>query len=230
MENIVEYKVYGRRALFTDPLSKMGGEKYSYPIPTYQSLVGITESIYWKPTFNWIIDRVRIVKPIRTEVQNVLTARYNESGRDLSIYSYLSDVEYQVQAHFEWNLNRDDLKGDRNENKHFFSAKRMIERGGRRDIFLGTRECQGYVEPCKFGEGTGHYDNTGSARFGTMFHGFDHPSETGVHEEVARFWSPDMNDGMIEFLKPEECTVRRKIKDATPQIVRMDLDECMEDL
>ncbi len=34
----------------------------------------------------------------------------------------------------------------------------MIERGGRRDIFLGTRECQGYVEPCVFGEGEGAYD------------------------------------------------------------------------
>ncbi len=31
----------------------------------------------------------------------------------------------------------------------------MIEKGGRQDIFLGTRECQGYVKPCKFGEGIG---------------------------------------------------------------------------
>ena len=53
----------------------------------------------------------------------------------MAIYTYLSDVEYQVQAHFEWNLHRENLAKDRNENKHYFVAKRMIERGGRRDVF-----------------------------------------------------------------------------------------------
>ena len=65
--NIIEYKVSGRYALFTDPLSKTGGEKYSYQIPTYQALKGITESIYWKPTITWIIDACRVMKPVQTE-------------------------------------------------------------------------------------------------------------------------------------------------------------------
>lgn len=39
--NIIEYTVFGRYALFTDPLSKTGGEKCSYQIPTYQALKGI---------------------------------------------------------------------------------------------------------------------------------------------------------------------------------------------
>lgn len=47
-------------ALFTDPLTKVGGEKFSYPVPTYQALKGITESIYWKPTLIWVIDRCRV--------------------------------------------------------------------------------------------------------------------------------------------------------------------------
>lgn len=29
---------------------------------------------------------------------------------------------------------------------------------GRRDVFLGTRECQAFVEPCEFGKGDGAYD------------------------------------------------------------------------
>lgn len=53
---------------------------------------------------------------------------------------------------------RADLAQDRNEHKHYDIAKRMVARGGRRDIFLGTRECQGYVEPCTFGGGTSPYD------------------------------------------------------------------------
>ena len=43
--NIIEYSVFGEYALFTDPISKTGGEKFSYQIPTYQALKGITESL-----------------------------------------------------------------------------------------------------------------------------------------------------------------------------------------
>ena len=38
--NVIEYSVFGRYALFTDPLSKTGGEKCTYQIPTYQALKG----------------------------------------------------------------------------------------------------------------------------------------------------------------------------------------------
>jgi CRISPR-associated protein Cas5d len=148
MENKVEFKVYGKYALFTDPLTKIGGEKCSYQIPTYEALKGIISSVYWKPTIIWIIDKVRIMKPVKTQTRSAKPINYS-GGNSLSIYTYLADVEYQVQAHFEFNLNRKDMEQDRNENKHYFVAKRMIERGGRRDVFLGTRECQGYVEPCK---------------------------------------------------------------------------------
>ena len=44
------YRVKGEYALFTDPVTKGGGEKFTYQIPTYQALKGITEAIYWKPT------------------------------------------------------------------------------------------------------------------------------------------------------------------------------------
>ncbi len=40
MDNIVEFKVYGKTALFTDPLTKIGGEKCSYHLPTYEALKG----------------------------------------------------------------------------------------------------------------------------------------------------------------------------------------------
>lgn len=211
MENKVEFKVYGKYALFTDPLTKIGGEKCSYQIPTYQALKGIVESAYWKPTIIWVIDKVRVVKAIRTQTKGVKPLNYG-GGNSLSIYTYLSDVEYQVQAHFEWNLNRKDMVKDRNENKHFFVARRMIERGGRRDIFLGARECQGYVEPCLFGEGQSFYDQYGELSFDLMFHGFDYPDEFGKNELHARFWRPKMLNGIVEFIRPENCTVRKFVK------------------
>jgi CRISPR-associated protein Cas5d len=145
-DNIVQFKVYGKYALFTDPLTKIGGEKFSYQIPTYQAMKGILESVYWKPTFVWKIDKIRVMRPIQTESKGIKPIKYG-GGNDLAYYTYLRDVEYQVQARFTWNLLREDLVQDRNENKHYFMAKRMIERGGRRDVFLGSRECQGYVEP-----------------------------------------------------------------------------------
>lgn len=212
MDNIVEFKVHGRYALFTDPLTKIGGEKCSYHIPTYEALKGILSSVYWKPTIVWLIDKVRIVHPVRTQTKGVKPIKYYGGGNELAIYTYLADVEYQVQAHFEWNLKRKDMEGDRNDMKHWLVAKRMIERGGRRDIFLGARECQGYVEPCVFGEGKGLYDKSGEIAYGLMFHGFDYPDELGKDELYSRFWWPKMIDGVVEFIRPEKCTIRKFVK------------------
>lgn len=53
--NNVEFEVTGRKALFTFPEFKTGGEKSSMAIPTYEALKGILKSIYWKPTITWII-------------------------------------------------------------------------------------------------------------------------------------------------------------------------------
>jgi len=213
--NCIEFKVYGRYALFTDPLTRIGGEKFTYQIPTYQALKGITESIYWKPTIQWYIDEVRIMNRIQTQSQGIRPIRYQDNKNDLSIYTYLKNVEYQVRAHFEWNYNRQDLEKDRNENKHFFIAKRMLERGGRRDIFLGTRECQGYVEPCKFGDDIGYYDDT-ELQFSLMFHGITYADEAYDEDTknvmTSRFWTPKMKNGIIEFIRPEKCPVQRKLR------------------
>ena len=46
----VEFLAYGPYALFSDPLTRVGGEKCSYQIPTYEALKGIIESIYWNLT------------------------------------------------------------------------------------------------------------------------------------------------------------------------------------
>lgn len=214
--NIIEYRVFGRYALFTDPLSKTGGEKCSYQIPTYQALKGITESIYWKPTITWIIDECRIMNLIQTESKGIRPIKYG-GGNDLAYYTYLRNVEYQVRAHFEWNTAREDLTYDRNENKHFDIAKRMVERGGRRDIFLGARECQGYVEPCSFGEGKSAYQDA-DLSFGIMVHGITYPDEAIREEEkgkmAVRLWNAQMKQGVIRFLRPEECEIRHILRDA----------------
>ena len=207
----IEFQVTGRYALFTDPLSKVGGEKCSYHVPTYEALKGIAKSIYWKPTVIWVIDEVRVMKRIRTQTKGVKPLDLG-GGNSLAIYTFLADVQYQVRAHFEWNEHRPELSDDRIEAKHHAIAQRMIDRGGRQDVFLGTRDCQGYVQACEFGAGAGELDDAGELAFGVMFHGFDYPDETGGTELHARFWRPTMVNGVIRFARPQDCTERRLVR------------------
>jgi len=215
-KNSVSFKVYGRYALFTDPVTKIGGEKCSYHLPTYEAIKGILKSIYWKPTIIWYVDKVRIMKKLRTQTKGMKPLVWN-GGNSLAIYTFLHDVEYQVEAHFEWNEHRPELAKDRVDGKHFAIAKRSIDKGGRQDIFLGTRDCQAYVEACEFGEGEGAYDDIDELGFGLMFHGFDYPDETGKDELHSRFWSAIMKKGILEFPHPKECTVSRFVRAMQPK-------------
>ena len=215
-DNIVEFQVTGDYGLFSDPIMRVGGEKCSYQVPTYEALKGILHSVYWKPTIIWMIDAVRIMSPIQTEVKGIRPIKYG-GGNDLSYYTYLKDCRYQVRAHFEWNENRPELAYDRNENKHHEIANKMIRKGGRRDVFLGTRECQGYVEPCVFGEGAGAYDRIPELAFGLMYHGITYADEAYSDETAgkmtANFWYPVMKNGVIWFLRPEECPLHKPLGD-----------------
>ena len=221
MKNDISFTVYGRYALFSDPVTRIGGEKCSYHIPTYEALKGIVKSIYWKPTLIWIVEKVRILHAFRTQTKGVKPIKFSnnkESTHDLSIYTYLADVAYQVKAHFIWNEHRPELKQDQIEGKHYEIARRMLSRGGRQDIFLGTRDCQGYVEPCTFGEGAGAYDDLEELSFGLTFHGFDYPDETGKHSFAARFWKPVMRNGVIEFPAPDDpALLRKEIRTMNPK-------------
>ena len=214
--NTVSFLVYGRKGLYADPLSRVGGEKSSYSVPTYEALKGIMESVYWKPTFTWQVDRVRVLNEIRTRAESMRPIEYG-GGNTLAIYNYLYDVAYQVECHFVWNENRPELAADRNENKHYFIAKRMIERGGRRDVYLGTRECQAYVEPCVFGEGKGFYDEAPDLPLGCMVHGFNY-ADGQKNELSVRLWYPVMKKGVIEFPPPEKCPIVRPLRGDLPTL------------
>ena len=221
----MEFQVSGDYGLFSDPILRVGGEKCSYQVPTYEALKGILASVYWKPTLVWIIDDVRIMNQIRTEAKGIRPIKY-QGGNDLSLYTYLKDCRYQVRAHFEWNDNRPELADDRNENKHHQIALRMIQKGGRRDIFLGARECQGYVEPCVFGEGKGAYDDLDELSFGVMYHGITYADEAYSPETrqkmTARFWTPVMKHGVIHFLRPEKWPYHKTLRDMEVKPFGMD--------
>jgi CRISPR-associated protein Cas5d len=212
--NSIKFRVWGRQALFTDPVSRIGGEKCSYHIPTYEALRGITKSIYWKPSIDWVIDECQVINRIQTQPKGMKPLNL-DGGNALSIYTYLIDVEYRVRAHFVWNSSRPDLSTDHDEHKHHNIAKRSLDRGGRQDIFLGTRECQGYVEPCEILAGTGAYADVEELAFGLMFHGFDYPDcpDANGGKLYARHWRPVMRKGVIRFDPPDQCRLRREVRE-----------------
>lgn len=218
-KNDFSYKVYGPYALFSDPITRVGGEKMSYPIPTYASLIGITKAIYFKPTLRYIIDSVKVLNPIRTTSKGVRPIKYNSKENDLSMYTYLLDVAYAVKGHFVWNENHPELEGDRNEGKHFQILQRMIKIGGRRAPQLGVSECPAYVEPCSFEDEKSFYDdgNNPEISFGLMYHSIIYCDEAVLPEDKGKvtvcFHTPVMKNGQIDFIRPEECTIKRHIKD-----------------
>lgn len=216
--NSIDYEVSGDYALFSDPITRASGEKCSYHLPTYSALVGITSSIYWKPTFMWVIDYVRIMNPIITEKRGVKIHDYNTNTVDLFYYMYLKDVRYQVRAHMIPNVNHPEFANDWNENKHHNIAKRSVKSGGRRNPFLGTSECFAFVDECVFGEGESYYDNLpGQIEYGNMFHSFTFPDQAIREDEkgklIVNFWNPVLQPGeIVKFIRPEECKSKKFIR------------------
>ena len=108
----------------------------------------------------------------------------------------------------------------------------MIERGGRRDVFLGTRECQAYVEPCRFGKGEGAYDNLNELSFGLMYHGITYPDEAYSEETrgkmTVNFWNPTMKKGVIDFLRPEECRIHKSLHNMEMKIFKENINFIIE--
>ena len=63
----------------------------------------------------------------------------------------------------------------------------------------------------------------GEVDYGFMYHGITYPEEAVLEEDkekmTVRFWRPVMKKGgIIEFIRPEECTQKRVIKEMKRKI------------
>ena len=211
----IDFEISGSYAIFTDPVLGVGGEKKTYEIPTYEAIKGALKSVFWKPTIEWYIDKVRVLNPIRMETLKIKLPNYMTDGNDLAYYTYLRDCRYQVRAHFELNPNRkSEFEQDQNVIKYYDMAKRFIQKGARRDVYLGKRECQADVKPCVLGEGEGYYDGTGIKSFGNMYYGLIYPDQ--AFDALTRgmltsaFWDAEMVDGIISYPMPSEIPAEKR--------------------
>ncbi|MBL7188907.1 MAG: type I-C CRISPR-associated protein Cas5 [Phycisphaerae bacterium] len=217
----VTFSVRAERALFTRPELRV--ERFTYPLPTYGALAGVLRSIYAKPSFFWVPTRVLIMKPIR--YQNIMINEVKTTAitkrpfvaperRMQKMQTYLYDVHYLVEAHFKWSENQPE---DRDLTKHLCIFERSLDTGGRRDVFLGMRECTAIVEPLSkeilkkpakerfdaFME-IWNKDHQGfNLNAGYMFHGWEWGTGT-AGSDIPTFFNAQVIDSVLEYPRPDD--------------------------
>jgi len=160
----IRLEVWGDYASFNRPEMKV--ERVSYDVMTPSAARGILEAIYWKPQMCWVVDRIRVLAPIRfthvrrnevsakIPVGSVKTAMKRGTGR-LGIAvddpinraqraaRILRDVRYGIEAHVEVldPTARDGSVLHHPEAKHLEAFKRRAARGQCfHHPYLGCRE------------------------------------------------------------------------------------------
>ncbi len=210
----VRVEVWGQNACFTRPEFKT--ERVSYDVITPSAAVGLLRAIYWHPGVNYVIDRIRVLNPIRFEnvkrnevrekcsVPKMLSAMENgtpKSGvltvsgnvRQQRATMMLKDVRYVIEAHFEL----DNEKNTKDmQDKVCFLIRDRIKRGVCfEQPCLGMRECVAY-----FKEAEEHYECPdelkGERDLGFMFHTYDYSKD--ATNPSPRFYRAVMKDGVIE--------------------------------
>jgi CRISPR-associated protein Cas5d len=98
-------------------------ERVSYDVMTPSAARGVLEAIHWKPAILWVVDRIRVLKPIRFQSfrRNEVGAKISaanaasamragetrgiglvvEDHRQQRATTMLVDVDYVIEAHFE---------------------------------------------------------------------------------------------------------------------------------
>lgn len=115
----IELRVWGDYACFTRPEMKV--ERVSYDVITPSAARGIIEAIHYKPAIKWVIDEIKVLKPVRfstirrNEVSSIVSVSninaamkgtksiYLNANKDRQQRAtlMLKDVEYIIKAHFE---------------------------------------------------------------------------------------------------------------------------------
>lgn len=161
----VKVEVWGDLASFNRPEMKV--ERVSYDVMTPSAARGILEAIYWKPQMRWVVDEIRVLRPIRfthvrrNEIASKIpvkgktgvTSAMKSGGGRLGIAMedhrqqraamLLRDVRYGILAHIEVvdPTESDGNKLDNPEAKHLDTFRRRAAKGQCfHRPYLGTRE------------------------------------------------------------------------------------------
>ncbi|MDR0383951.1 MAG: type I-C CRISPR-associated protein Cas5c [Christensenellaceae bacterium] len=147
----IKLRVWGEYACFTRP--EMKSERVSYDVITPSAARGIIESIYWKPSIRWVIDKITVMSVIPAEFGNIMINEVKSKSKrppndldgaadeildNLTIYTrenneisqrrmmFLKNPDYIIEAHFESSGVGDDAFDFK---KHYNMVLRRAENG-----------------------------------------------------------------------------------------------------
>ena len=142
--------------MFTRPEFRV--ERISYPAMTPTAAIGVLESIFWKPEFEWVPVAIEVLRPIRQ-----FGLRRNEThdlpslddavrrGRRIDTVAHrdqraamcLRDVAYRIHAHVELRPH-----ATKNAAAYRDQFRRRVERGSCfQNPYLGAREFAAAFSP-----------------------------------------------------------------------------------
>ena len=155
---MIRVEVWGDYASFNRPELKV--ERFSYDVMTPSAARNILQAIYWHPTFDWIIDRIYILNPIkkmsikRNEMKDKLNyTEMHDAAFEQRLPPYLTirqtqrsavvlkDVRYIIEAHFVPKQSLDEGTEKFDENKIYAIMCERLKKGQCFNTpFLGCRE------------------------------------------------------------------------------------------
>jgi CRISPR-associated protein Cas5d len=175
-------EVGGTYACFTRP--EFTSERLSYAVMTPPAAVGLLSSVFWKPQFRWVVDRIDVLNPVRwttlrrNEAGTAITADHRHDGYldvdtvvQQRMTSMLRDVRYRIHAHVWVHPGAE----EQDPAKWRDQFLRRVKRGQSfRTPFLGMREFHADVFPA--GE---HAPIDWSEDLGIMLHSIGYDEGTG---------------------------------------------------
>lgn len=213
----VRLLVSGDYACWTRP--EMKAERVSYDVMTPSGARGILEAIYWKPQIRWVIDKIRVLAPIRftnirrnevahkLPVANVRKAM-NGGAEVVALYVddsknrqqraslLLTNVRYGIEAHFELIdvQERDGSITAVPSAKHLDQFNRRLRKGQCfHRPYLGCREFAAHFEPMDGDWPDCPEELRGERDLGFMLHDIDF-----VDNMTPRFFRAGMVDGLVD--------------------------------
>lgn len=217
--NDVRLRVWGDLACFTRPEMKV--ERVSYDVMTPSAARNILQCIAWKPSFDWIITQIDVLKPVlwtsvrRNEVGEVISVSnvtsamkkgagtlgmYVEENRQQRASLLLRDVEYIIHARLT-------LTGraskDESETKFLEIFRRRASKGQCfLQPYLGCREFAAYFELVENGSTISTVSD--SRDLGWMIYDLCY---TG-REITPTFFHAALNHGVVQVPSPYSEEIR----------------------
>lgn len=176
----VVMQVWGPGACFTQP--GLSAERVSYPVMTPTAAMGVLKAVYWKPEFEYRIEQIEVLAPIKqftlrrnetTDVVSLADAVTGQRRVDTAVHRAqrnalcLKDVAYRIFAQLDRFPH-----ADKPEAAYRDQFRRRVEKGQCfSQPFLGTREFPAY-----FGKPDDRSPIEVSAELGVVLHSIDYTS------------------------------------------------------